>query len=181
MLSRAWIAVLCAAAAATIIVATGCSESRAARAADAAQSLAREGRYDEAIGMLRDVHARYPDTRAARGTRDLLVVWEGLRDAELKADRRRAKEDLTALGRALFRFHDRARRYPDSLGELPEGASLQLVDPWGWDYLYRVSKDRRHYRLECYGRDGLPGGSGDDRDLRIVNGTFRTDLPWAER
>jgi hypothetical protein len=171
-----WIALLLA-----IALVTGCAERRATKMVEKAQDLARHGKYDEAITMLQEVERRFADTEQARGTRKLIVLYSGLRDAELKEDRRRAKDELTAIARALFIFHDRYGRYPATLRELPAGDSLPLTDPWGSDYRYLPLSGGRRYRLECRGKDGRVGGTGDDQDLLIVNGEFVADLPWADR
>jgi hypothetical protein len=167
---------------ATIVILLGaCKESRASRLADRAETLARAGHYDEAIAMLEKVQDRYGGTRAAARSRKMLILFKGLREADLKEDRRRAKDDLTALGRALYDYNVAHRRYPATLGELPGSDSLPLVDPWGNDYRYVTWSEGRRYRLECLGRDGAKGGEGDDRDLRIENGEFVLDLPWLDR
>ena len=146
-----------------------------------AQDLARHGKYDEAIAILDDVQRRFEGTDSAKGARKLVVLYRGLRDAEMKEDRRRAREELTALGRALFKYHDRSGRYPATLQDLPSRETLPMVDPWGSDYIYLPSPDRRRYRLECRGRDAAPGGTGDDLDLKLVNGDFVVDLPWGDK
>ncbi len=89
-----------------------------------AQDLARHGKYDEAITMLQEVERRFADTEQARGTRKLIVLYAGLRDAELKEDRRRAKDELTAIARALFNFRDRYGRYPATLRGATGGQAL---------------------------------------------------------
>jgi general secretion pathway protein G len=39
------------------------------------------------------------------------------------------------------------------------------LDPWGRPYIYL--RDSEGYSLRSYGRDGLPGGEGEDADLII--------------
>lgn len=160
---------------------SGCRESRATRILDSAQDLARHGHYDDAIGALEGLEARFPSTTAAAQAPKLVTLYKGLRDAELKEDRRRAKDEMIALGRALFDYFGSRRRYPQSLQDLPKSDTLPLVDPWGGEYHYSTSSGGQRYRLECFGRDGLQGGSGDDQDLRVLNGEFVADLPWTDR
>lgn len=38
-------------------------------------------------------------------------------------------------------------------------------DPWGNAYQYQLARDGRDYQLLSYGRDGRPGGSGEDADI----------------
>ncbi|HPM42429.1 MAG TPA: type II secretion system major pseudopilin GspG [Candidatus Omnitrophota bacterium] len=62
--------------------------------------------------------------------------------------------------------------YPDKIGDLMEkpgelkswsGPYLKKkpVDPWGREYIYKPSSDKKDYELITYGRDGVSGG-GDD-------------------
>lgn len=62
--------------------------------------------------------------------------------------------------------------YPEKLGDLIEksgelktwnGPYLKKkpLDPWGRDYIYKPSSDKKDYELMTYGRDGVAGG-GDD-------------------
>lgn len=39
------------------------------------------------------------------------------------------------------------------------------LDPWGHPYVYRTPGSKGEYDLSSYGKDGQPGGSGDDADI----------------
>jgi general secretion pathway protein G len=39
------------------------------------------------------------------------------------------------------------------------------LDPWGRRYLYKSPGDHGEFDLQSYGRDGQPGGSGNDADV----------------
>ena len=39
------------------------------------------------------------------------------------------------------------------------------LDPWGSPYIYRAPGKNRDYDVVSYGRDGKPGGTGEDADL----------------
>lgn len=41
-------------------------------------------------------------------------------------------------------------------------------DPWGHAYVYRVPGASGDYDLFSYGKDGRPGGEGDDADVGVV-------------
>jgi general secretion pathway protein G len=43
-------------------------------------------------------------------------------------------------------------------------------DPWGHPYVYRVPGASGDYDLVSYGKDGKPGGEGEDADLGIDAG-----------
>ena len=123
----------------------------------------------------------YPETDAARDVRKRIILYRGLMEADQKLDRRRAKDDLIAIGRALVHYYERKRKYPSMLEELSAGQPIPEVDPWGRIYLYAPSASRTAYRLECLGEDGERGGDGNDIDLRVVNGNLVQDLPWEDR
>jgi hypothetical protein len=55
---------------------------------------------------------------------------------------------------------------PPSLDVLPErkGYMNRITDGWGRPLLYEVSDDGR-LTLTSYGKDGKPGGSGEDADI----------------
>ncbi|MGC9023154.1 MAG: type II secretion system major pseudopilin GspG, partial [Dissulfurimicrobium sp.] len=38
-------------------------------------------------------------------------------------------------------------------------------DPWGHDYVYRCPGEHGDYDIISYGRDGQPGGEGEDADI----------------
>lgn len=39
------------------------------------------------------------------------------------------------------------------------------LDPWGHPYVYKYPGDHGDYDILSYGRDGKPGGEGDDADI----------------
>lgn len=159
----------------------GCSESKARRLSAQADALARQNKYQEAIGLLERMQRDYPETEAARGVRDRITLYRGFLEANQKQDRRRAKDDLVAIGRALVHYYERKHRYPATLDELAGAQPIPEVDPWGRVYAYVPSVDRTTYRLECLGEDGVRGGDGNNVDIRIVNGNVVQDLPWEDR
>ncbi|OPY79396.1 MAG: Type II secretion system protein G precursor [Syntrophorhabdus sp. PtaU1.Bin058] len=90
-----------------------------------------------------------------------------------------AKAQIEMLGQALDHFHLDVGRYPttqEGLGALTanpgiqnwEGPYLQKGlpnDPWGKPYSYQCPGPHGEYDLYSYGRDGSPGGEGEDRDV----------------
>jgi general secretion pathway protein G len=92
-----------------------------------------------------------------------------------------AKAQLDALEKALDQYRLDIGKYPDTeLGlkalvhkpaSEPKWAGPYLrrevpVDPWGRAYLYKIPGEKHEYDLVSFGRDGRPGGSGEDADLR---------------
>jgi general secretion pathway protein G len=91
-----------------------------------------------------------------------------------------AKAQMDAFSKALDQYRLDIGRYPNSeqglaaLMAAPDGnkkwngpyLSMDIpLDPWGRAYLYRSPAQKREYEIVSYGKDGVPGGSGDDTDL----------------
>ncbi len=96
----------------------------------------------------------------------------------------KVKSDLSTLGNVLGTFATRnGGDYPDSLERLVQNddngkryltATVVPKDPWGNEYVYNPPEGTSDFELYCYGKDGVPGGEGDDRDLSyqdVINGT----------
>jgi len=92
-----------------------------------------------------------------------------------------AKAQVDAFSKALDTYRLDTGRFPTTeqgLGALitaPAGATKwngpylgKSVpnDPWGRTYIYRApGANGRDYEVLSYGKDGVPGGSGDDADV----------------
>ena len=90
-----------------------------------------------------------------------------------------AKAQIEMLGQALDHFRLDVGRYPttqEGLNALEtnpgienwEGPYLKKGlpnDPWGKQYSYQYPGTHGEYDLFSYGRDGSPGGEGEDRDV----------------
>jgi hypothetical protein len=85
----------------------------------------------------------------------------------------------TAIGETFYRIQIYAQKYgavPASLDALPkrEGYVNRTTDGWGRPLEYRVRPDGV-ITLTSYGRDGAPGGAGDDADISVSYRTKRAD------
>ncbi len=93
-----------------------------------------------------------------------------------------ARAQIDALDKALDQYRLDTRHYPsaeqglgalfDRPGDEPSwnGPYLKKAvpnDPWGHAYVYRTPGQRGDFDLFSYGRDGKPGGTGDDTDIGI--------------
>jgi len=90
-----------------------------------------------------------------------------------------AKAQIELLGQALDQFRLDVGRYPttqEGLNVLVSNTGISNwdgpylkkslpVDPWGRTYIYMYPGTQTDYDLISYGRDGLPGGEGEDRDI----------------
>lgn len=91
-----------------------------------------------------------------------------------------AKAQIESLDKALDMYRLDIHRYPSTeqglkaLVEKPanepkwRGPYLKKeipVDPWGNAFIYRQPGTQRDFDLMSYGRDGKPGGGGEDADI----------------
>ncbi|HVL37523.1 MAG TPA: type II secretion system major pseudopilin GspG [Burkholderiales bacterium] len=82
-----------------------------------------------------------------------------------------ARAQLDALEKALDQFRLEHRRYPTTEEGLaaiqPYLRKTLPKDPWNRPYVYRAPGEKGEFDLLTYGRDGRPGGSGEDADIRL--------------
>ena len=80
-----------------------------------------------------------------------------------------ARAQIDALEKALDQYRLDNRRYPTSEEGLaavqPYMKKAVPNDPWGRAYVYHSPGDKGEFSLVSYGRDGKPGGTGEDADL----------------
>jgi general secretion pathway protein G len=90
-----------------------------------------------------------------------------------------AKAQIELLGQALDQLRLDIGRYPttqeglNALAQNPgadkwDGPYLKKalpMDPWGKPYHYESPGTHGEYDLLSYGRDGAPGGEGEDKDI----------------
>ena len=93
-----------------------------------------------------------------------------------------ARSQIDSLEKALDQYRLDNRHYPsaeqglDALVTKPAsetawaGPYLKKAvpnDPWGRPYVYRVPGEKSEFTLLSYGKDGKPGGTGEDADLGV--------------
>ena len=94
-----------------------------------------------------------------------------------------AKAQIESLEKALDQYRLDTRHYPSSEQGLEalvskpanepnwSGPYLKKAvpnDPWGRPYVYRVPGQRGEFDVVSLGRDGKPGGSGEDADIGVT-------------
>ena len=91
-----------------------------------------------------------------------------------------AKSQIESIGAALDSFRLDIGRYPttqEGLQALQTNPGLDKwkgpylkkekipKDPWDKDYVYQSPGTHGDYDMMSYGRDGSPGGEGEDKDI----------------
>ena len=97
-----------------------------------------------------------------------------------KSEVKAARAQIDALTKSLDQYRLDVGHYPSTEQGLavlnskpadePKWAGPYLAkalpkDPWGNDYQYRSPGEHGEYDLLSFGRDGRPGGEGEDADL----------------
>ncbi|HEY4080735.1 MAG TPA: type II secretion system major pseudopilin GspG [Burkholderiaceae bacterium] len=97
-----------------------------------------------------------------------------------KSEVKAAKAQLDGLEKSLDQYRLDVGHYPSTEqglqvlvtkpGDEPKWAGPYLSkalpkDPWGNDYQYKSPGEHGEYDLLTYGKDGRPGGEGEDADL----------------
>ena len=98
------------------------------------------------------------------------------------ANTTKAKADIASIARAIDDYAvENNGRYPESLEVLvtPDANGYTFLnretvplDPWGHEFIYEPGSGNK-FNVISYGKDGQPGGEGDDADLTyemILNG-----------
>lgn len=91
-----------------------------------------------------------------------------------------ARAQIDSLTKALDNFRLDVGRYPTAQEGLvalvvkPAGVDTWAgpylkkavpLDPWGHPYVYKIPGTKGDYAVISYGRDGQPGGTGEDADI----------------
>lgn len=97
-----------------------------------------------------------------------------------KSEVKATRAQIDALQKSLDQYRLDTGRYPSSEQGLaalvshpadePKWSGPYLSkavpkDPWGRDYLYRAPGEHGEYDLQSYGKDGRPGGEGENADI----------------
>jgi hypothetical protein len=165
-----------------LIVACGGEERDAEKLYEQAQEHVRANDIDAAIATWQRVVQEYPTTKAASRARRDTTIYAGIDKAVRTYPTRMSQDVIISTARALQRYRDSRRRWPDSLDRLvPRYLPEKPLDPWGRDLLYEAKPRRRGYLLACLGADGDPGGEGKDADWFVEDGEFRRRPARSER
>jgi len=93
-----------------------------------------------------------------------------------------ARAQIESLEKALDQYRLDMKRYPSTEEGLQalttkpgdaqawSGPYLKKavpLDPWGRPYVYRTPGQKGEFELISYGRDGKPGGTGEDADIGV--------------
>ena len=160
---------------------------------DEAIQLNQDGHNQEALGLMRELAAHYPETQAGQQATKDLITLEALLGQDLKEKQRQLQSNMKRVADALTRYKGNHGEYPRYLSFLvPEYLDRFPETPWHHPYFYRPYvttpimniADRKHrvvqvfstkldgYLLVSLGVDLQIGGEDLAGDTYIVNGEW---------
>ncbi len=85
-----------------------------------------------------------------------------------EAKRDRVRLDISAIKQGLDTYYAKKGKYPDTGAGLKALVDAQIMekvpmDPWDHEYLYVLESNKPV--ITSYGKDGTPGGEGNDADI----------------
>ena len=82
-----------------------------------------------------------------------------------------ARAQIDSFEKALDQFRLDKHRHPtaeEGLGAIRPYLKRDVPnDPWGRPYVYRTPGQKADFEIVSYGRDGKPGGAGEDADIGV--------------
>ena len=120
-----------------------------------------------------------PLTGTALGTAVVAVVCFVF-FAEVIPPRSSSYGAMHMMKRHILRYAAAHGTLPESLDQLPtiDEYDNRVTDGWGQPILWRVEGEQ--VTLSSFGRDGRPGGAGDDADMVGVFRVKTSDGHWSE-
>ncbi|NOY24150.1 MAG: hypothetical protein GXO70_11665 [Acidobacteria bacterium] len=157
---------------------TSCGSNETPEAAfllDEAHQASNRGDYTQAVKLLGQIINQYPGSKEATIASEEYDTFKDLFRYEVEARKQAEVQAVKKVGRAVEIFHQKKRRYPENLDVLiPRYLPARVKDPWDNPIFYK--KSRNGYMIACFGKDGVPGGLDENRDIFIQNGQFVSKL-----
>lgn len=166
-----------------ITLTVGCVDTQGDKAGelyDMVDKYGRERRYDDAIEILQRIRIDYENTEYATLAEQEISKYQGLKEMLVDNKARSLEGNFQSIGVALENYRARYQAFPvtrKGVEKLSEVMVPKWEDPWGniihYKPLYSSPDIPRHmpdgYVLGCFGKDGLPGGEGLDKDYFFQN------------
>ncbi len=172
----------------SVLASLGCNQDEriAKRLFDKGKRLEQAHQYAQAAEVYRAIQEKFPKTAAAKQVKesvDFDFISQALNINKMK-NITDVKESLGKIAKAVGRFYFKENRYPGRLDELVPGYLASIPrDPWGARFSYAVttkegdvvdpaSEEAGGYLIAWFGKDRIPGGTGDDSDIIVSSGRF---------
>jgi hypothetical protein len=105
-------------------------------------------------------------TQGGDGQNADITSWDGAACPKHFPEQVRAWEDIQLIMQLLEEHYRKLERYPTTQEGLRAlKAFIPLLDAWENEFVYECPGNNGEYDLWSLGRDGVPGGEGDDADI----------------
>ncbi|CAM2006962.1 type II secretion system protein GspG [Acanthopleuribacter pedis] len=156
-----------------------CKDEKAEKAKqlyDRAELYAERRQFAQAIEIMQRIQIDYGETEYGPRSEKMIDDYRGLERLVLDNDRQEIRSKFSRIHRALDNYRVRFLSYPittEDMKKLPSVVNPEWVDPWGNPIYYKPTYSSNRiprrapdgYVLASFGKDGLPGGTGQDLDL----------------
>lgn len=128
-----------------------------------------EGDYQLASGLLEEIINKYPNTAAANIAAEEYDTFKNFAQRSKEERTREIVDKIKHVARAVELYNHQKGGFPESLDVLiPKYIPSRAYDMW--DNLILYKKMGKGYAIGSFGKDGIPGGSGNNKDIFLQNG-----------
>lgn len=147
--------------------------------------------YQRGVEILQRITIEFADSDLAKTAEAEIPDYKKLEKLLIENKRRDMLSKYYSLARALENYNSRYLSYPLStadLEKLPASFVTDLTDSWSHPIHYKPTYSSesvpRHapdgYVLASFGKDGLPGGTGPDKDSFFTAGEEKGQFLFSE-
>lgn len=164
----------------SIFLLFGCSESEDPQAAlilDEANKASMEGDYQLATELLTEIMNKYPNTTAAKIAAEQYDTFNNFAQRSKEEKTKEIVDKVKHVARAVELYKHQKGKFPNSLDDLiPKYLPSRAYDVW--DNLILYKKYKKGYIIASFGKDGVPGGSKNNKDIFLQDGNIVPSLDF---
>ncbi len=162
----------------TICLLISCSDNENPQAdliLEEAHKASMEGDYGLASTLLEEIINKYPNTSAASIAAEEYDTFKNFAQRAKEEKTRELIDKVKQVAKAVESYKYKKGKLPKDLDELiPKYLPSRVMDIWDNPILYKKLKNG--YIIACFGKDGIPGGSGNNKDIFFQNGKIVPSL-----
>ncbi|CAM2067768.1 Type II secretion system protein GspG [Sulfidibacter corallicola] len=165
------------------LISLGCKDEdteKAKKLYDRADLYAERREFRQAIEILQRIQIDYSETSYAKKAENEIEELQRVQNMLIDNERDSIHSNFQRIHRALEHYKVRFLAYPltpEDLKKLPPVVTPEWEDPWGNPIHYKPTYSSARipkrapdgYVLATFGKDGLPGGVGQDQDRYFSN------------
>jgi hypothetical protein len=134
-----------------------------------------EGDYGLASTLLEEIINKYPNTSAASIAAEEYDTFKNFAQRAKEEKTRELVDKVKQVAKAVESYKYKKGKLPKNLDELiPKYLPSRVTDIWDNPILYKQLKGG--YIIASFGKDGIPGGTGNNKDIFFQNGKIVSSL-----